>query len=120
VDTVRHAIVSAFSGAPSTGTSANGGMWGSGGPAIDASGRVVDTTGNSPPGTGPAPGYWSDSLLEWSPGAPLALAGVYTPWNYCQMDQYDMDLAGGSPVLLPPLDPASTSTPDLVAFGGKQ
>jgi hypothetical protein len=36
------------------------------------------------------------------------------------MDQFDTDLGGSSPVVLPHLDPASTSTPNLIVFGGKQ
>jgi hypothetical protein len=47
------------------------------------------------------------------------LNGTYTPWNYSQMDANDTDLGGGSPVVFD-LDPATTSTPHLAAFGGKQ
>jgi outer membrane protein assembly factor BamB len=36
------------------------------------------------------------------------------------MDQHDTDLAAGTPMILPDLDPATTSTPHLIAFGGKQ
>jgi hypothetical protein len=32
----------------------------------------------------------------------------------------DIDLAGGSPFILPDLDPSTTSTPRLISFGGKQ
>ena len=39
VDTVTPALASAFSGAPSTDLEANGGMWASGGPAVDEAGQ---------------------------------------------------------------------------------
>jgi hypothetical protein len=120
VDTVTPSLASAFSGAPSMVAFANGGMWGSGGPAVDLNGYVYDTTGNSPNGSIDSPGVWGESLLVWNPGTPLSLAGTYTPWNYCQMDTADTDLGGSSPMIVPDLDPSATSTPSLVAFGSKQ
>ena len=120
VDTTTASLASAFSGAPSMVAFANGGMWGSGGPAVDLNGYVYDTTGNSPDGSMDSPGVWGESLLVWNPGAPLNLAGTYTPWNYCQMDTADTDLGGSSPAIIPDLDPSATSTPSLVAFGSKQ
>jgi hypothetical protein len=36
------------------------------------------------------------------------------------MDTADTDLAGSTPMILPDLDPATTSTPHLVSFGSKQ
>jgi hypothetical protein len=119
VDTQTPALASAFAGAPTSVAFANAGMWGSGGPAIDAAGNVMDTTGNSPSGSGSAPHVWGNSFLEWNPGTPLQLNGTYTPWNYFQMDQNDTDLGGGSPVVID-LDPSTTGTPSLAAFGGKQ
>lgn len=120
VDTVTPGLASAFSGAPSMIAFANGGMWGSGGPAVDLNGYVYDTTGNSPDGSMDSPGVWGESLLVWNPGTPLSLVGTYTPWNYCQMDTADTDLGGSSPAIIPDLDPSATSTPSLVAFGSKQ
>jgi hypothetical protein len=120
VDTQAAALSSAFAGAPSSVAFANGGMWGSGGPAVDANGIVYATTGNGTTQNETTPNYWAQSVLQWAPGSPLRLLGTYTPFNYCQMDQYDTDLAGGSPVVLPDLGVATTSTPHLLAFGGKQ
>jgi hypothetical protein len=119
VNTGAPALASSFGGAPSMVAFANAGMWGAGGPAVDSAGDVMDTTGNSPSGSNSTPGFWGNSFLEWNPGTPLALKGTYTPWNYSQMDDNDTDLGGGSPVVID-LDPASTSTPHLAAFGGKQ
>jgi hypothetical protein len=119
VNTRTPALASAFAGAPTNVAFANGGMWGSGGPAIDANGTVMDTTGNSPSGSNNSPHVWGNSFLEWNPATPLQLHGTYTPWNYSLMDQNDTDLGGGSPIAID-LNPASTGTPHLAAFGGKQ
>jgi outer membrane protein assembly factor BamB len=110
-------IQSAFAGGRSSGA-ANGGMWGSGGPAIDSDGRVYMTTGNNINQNGPALGIWGESILAWGPNSPLQLVGTYTPWNYCQMDYWDTDLSGTAPIVID-LDPARTSTPHLLSFGGK-
>src|SRR5919199_3930540 len=118
VDTRRATLASAFSIAPSSEPVANGGIWSSGGPALDASGRVYATTGNSQPDSASSPGVWGQSLLVWDPR--LHLLGTYTPFNYCALDVGDIDLSGSSPVVLPELDPSSVATPRLVAFGGKQ
>ena len=120
LDTGTPALASAFSGAPSSAASANGGMWASGGPAVDDEGNLYSTTGNGTTDTTNVPGYWGQSVLVWRPGTPLKLAGTYTPWNYCQMDLGDIDLAGGAAVILPDLPVADTSTPHLITFGGKQ
>jgi hypothetical protein len=120
IDTVTPALASAFAGAPSMEFEANGGMWASGGPAIDDQGNVYSTTGNTTTTNTTTPGYWSQSVLRWSPGLPLQLNGTYTPWNYCQMDKYDSDLSGGAVVVLPDMGAANTSTPHLITFGGKQ
>jgi len=110
-------IQSAFAGGPTSGT-ANGGMWGSGGPAIDSSGRVYMTTGNNINQNGPALGIWGESILAWGTNPILQLIGTYTPWNYCQMDYWDTDLSGTAPVVID-IDSARTSTSRLLTFGGK-
>ena len=116
VDTRTVAVVASFSAARSTARTANGGIWGSGGPVIDSNGTVWDTVGNAE--AGPIAGTWGESLLSWSPR--LDLAGTYSPFNHCQLDQADIDVGGATPVLLPDLDPATTATPHLIAFGSKQ
>jgi hypothetical protein len=92
-------------------------MWGAGGAAIEADGRVYTTTGNSPEDSAAAPGVWGNSLLEFRP--PLTFAASYTPFNYCFLDRGDTDVGGSSPALFD-LDSASTSTPHLMTFGSKQ
>lgn len=120
VDTQAGAVLSAFSGAPASSPTANAGMWASSGVAIDSGGRVFATTGNGSTGNETTPGYWGNSLLAFNPGSPLTLLGTYTPFNYCQMDESDSDVAGGGPMLIPTLSDTGSSTPDLVTFGGKQ
>jgi len=121
VDTIGPSLVSAFAGGPSGARQfANAGMWGSGGPALDAAGNVYATTGNGPNDTRNVPGYWGESLLVFGSQPVLGLAGTYTPWNYCQMDDADTDLGGDPPMVVPDLDPSTTSTPHLVVFGSKQ
>lgn len=106
VDTAAHEIARSFSAAPDTlreggllARHANGGMWAPGGPAIDADGRVYVTTGNSPEGSGPSPRTWGNSMLRFKPD--LTIDATYTPWDYCTLDERDVDIAGSSVVLLP-------------------
>jgi hypothetical protein len=113
------AIVSSYSSVDSTATNANGGMWGAGGPSIDAAGNVFVSTGDSPGGTGNPAGNWGNSVLEFGPSQTLTLTGVYTPWNYPTQDTIDSDLGGGSPILIS-LPTGSSTTTELAAFGGKQ
>jgi hypothetical protein len=115
VDTVAPRIVASFSSAPWREPSSNGGMWGSAGPTVGDDGHVWVTTGNGPPQVGPAADSWASSLLELSPD--LDIERVYTPANYCVLDEGNMDLGASQPLLLPTQDGA---TPHLVAFGGKQ
>jgi hypothetical protein len=111
-------LLSAFSAAPWINPSANGGMWASGGAGIDSNGNVYVVTGNGP--AGPIPQTWGESVLVWAPDLPLRLIGTYTPWNHCQLDNSDVDLCGSGVVIVPDLDPTTTSTPLLISLGGKQ
>jgi len=120
VDTVGAKLASAFSGAPSAVKFANGGMWASAGSSIDAKGMLYASTGNGTTENESTPGYWGQSVLQWNAAGPLTLTGTYTPFNYCLMDQYDTDLAGSAPMILPDLPSANTTTPHLLAVGGKQ
>ena len=113
------AMMSSYSGVDSPTISASGGMWGAGGPAVDPTGNVFVTTGDSPGGTGQTPGAWGNSVLEWGPGQTLNLIGAYTPWNYQTQDTIDSDLGGSSPILIN-LPAGSSTTTELLATGGKQ
>jgi hypothetical protein len=127
VDVRARRIAASFSGAPALvppGSDptdptnvASGGMWGAGGPAIAADGRVFMTTGNSPPFAYGSPRVWGNSLLAWT--GELALSATYSPFNYCLLDVGDTDLGGSSPAVFD-VDPSRTSTPHLATFGSKQ
>jgi len=126
IDTVARKISASFSGAPDTlvdgqgklSRHANAGMWGPSGPAIDSQGHVYMTTGNSDPSWETRPRAWGNSLLRFTKD--LALDRTYTPFNFCELDEGDVDVGGSSAILLPNLATLPTSTPNLVAFGGKQ
>jgi len=118
------AIRKVFAAAPAMDPTSSGGMWAPGGPALDGSGNVYVVTGNYIPAQDPPlPSAWAETILVFAPVAPpdytFNLIGTYTPWNHCQMDQYDADLSGSSTVLFD-LDPSVTTTPHLLTIGGKQ
>ena len=116
IDTVSPRVASSFSSSPELLRRANGGIWASGGPSVDADGSVWAVTGNSPPNL--LDRTWGVSVLRWAPGLPLRLSGSYTPWNHCQLDTGDIDLCGSGVTLLPEVH--GTSTPRLAVVGGKQ
>jgi hypothetical protein len=117
IDTDTARVDSSFSVAPTDKAESNGGIWGAGGPSVDESGDVYLVTGNSPKGSGPALRTWGNSLLRLS--ADLKLLGSYTPFNYCNLDDNNIDLAGSATLILPRAKGADQALP-LVAFGGKQ
>ncbi len=121
VDTSAAKVKSAFAAVamPHRGS---GGIWGAGGPAVDAQGSVYVVTGSGFDGYADAPNDWAQSVLKLSqPGADgFLLQGTYTPFNYCQTAKMDIDLGSGGALLLADRDPASTATPQLMAVGGKQ
>jgi hypothetical protein len=128
VDTVAHRVASAFSATAKTDEGV-GGMWASGGPAVDSRGHIYVSTGssvlNTLAGKGVAgvfpdsPGNWGQSVIELrdSQSNGLELAGTYTPFDYCQTGAHDMDIGSSSPALID-LDPRKTQTPHLLALGG--
>lgn len=121
VDTVKARVASAFASVamPHRGS---GGIWGAGGPAVDASGNVFAVTGSGFNGFADQAHDWAQSVLELSDSAAtgFALRGTYTPFNYCETAAMDIDLGSGGATLLPDLDPATTATPRLMVVGGKQ
>jgi hypothetical protein len=121
IDTRSPSIAAAFPVGPQPappGDREMGGIWGPGGAAVDREDRLHFSTGNGPEAFEQSPGYWPESLLQMTPE--LALTGTFTPWNFCQLEVSDIDLGGGSPIALPDLDAATTTTPRLLALGGKQ
>lgn len=119
VDTRNPKVSSAFAAVamPHRGS---GGIWGAGGPAVDAQGHVYVVTGSGFDGWQESVHDWTQSVLKLSqPGAkPFALLGTYTPFNYCLTAKNDIDLGSGGAVLLADAD--SDVAPRLLAVGGKQ
>lgn len=106
-----NATTLAQTGAFATATS-GGGIWHSGGaPVIDAAGNVYYVTGN---GTGQAydgVNNFQESLLQFTYNGGLKLNNWYTDANWSTLDNYDLDLTAGGPLLVPGTD--------LVAVNGK-
>lgn len=121
IDTDRPAVASAFAAVamPHRGS---GGIWGAGGPAVDAQGNVFVVTGSGFEGYLDQPADWTQSVLRLSdaPNVGLELRGTYTPFNHCTTAKMDIDLGSGGASLLADLDPARTGTPRLMVVGGKQ
>lgn len=130
IDTVHARVASAFS-STAVSEERQGGIWASGGPAIDREGRIHVTTGASVVvalnklglmGVFPKSLHnWGQSMIQLtdSPEKGLELTGTYTPFNYCQAAMADIDL-GSSGITIIDVDSRITSTSHLLAFGGKQ
>ncbi len=121
IDTERASIGSAFA-TVAVPHHSSGGIWGAGGPAVEAGGNVFVVTGSGFSGFIDQPHDWVQSVLMFvhSRRDGLALRGSYTPFNYCETAMMDIDLGSGGPVLLPDLDSAMTATPRLMIVSGKQ
>jgi type 1 glutamine amidotransferase/outer membrane protein assembly factor BamB len=121
VDVVHANVDSAFAAVamPHRGS---GGIWGAGGPAVDAAGNIFVVTGSGFDGFAEQAHDWTQSLLKLSDAAPhgLQLEATYTPFNYCVTAKMDIDLGSGGASLLPDLDAGATATPHLLVVGGKQ
>jgi outer membrane protein assembly factor BamB len=74
-------------------------VWGRGGVVVDPeSGNLLVATGD---GEWDGTAYWGDSVLVLSPDAGELYAS-YTPDNEQALDDGDVDLASGSPAVVPP------------------
>jgi outer membrane protein assembly factor BamB/type 1 glutamine amidotransferase len=112
VDTHNARLASAFAAVamPHRGS---GGIWGSGGPAVDQDGFVYVVTGSGFDGYKDQPHDWTQSVLKLADGPHgLTLVGTYTPFNHCRSAKMDIDLGAGGAALLP-------GSP-LMVVGGKQ
>ncbi|MFT3817380.1 MAG: ThuA domain-containing protein [Rubrivivax sp.] len=117
VDTRQARIAGAFAAAamPHRGS---GGIWGAGGPAIDAAGRIHVVTGTGFDGYAEQDHDWTQSLLQLADDGErgLRLVGSYTPFNHCLSAKHDVDLGSGGVALLP----ANAGGRRLLVIGGKQ
>ncbi len=100
----------------------SGGVWGAGGPAVDPHGDIFVGTGANFGSLKVQPHDWTQSVLQFtdSPDTGLVLQGTYTPFNYGDTATADIDLGSGGACLIPALDTNETTTPFLMAIGGKQ
>lgn len=115
VDTRAPKIASAFATAAMPHRGA-GGIWGSGGPAVDADGHVFVVTGSGYGGYTDATHDWTQSVLKLAIDEDgYRLAGTYTPFNHCATAAADVDLGSGGVALLPEFHGRA-----LLAVGGKQ
>lgn len=127
VDAKERKVASAFSATPND-EQDGGGMWASGGPAVDPEGRIYMTTGSNLrngiqlglEGIYPeAENSWAHSILQWKDDRQggLTLIGTYTPYNYCQAAKADIDIGSSAPISLD-VPPGTTTTPKLLVLGG--
>lgn len=129
VDTRHARVASAFSSTART-EEDQGGMWASGGPSIDAEGRIYIATGSKflardrkgVAGIFPDSAHdWGQSVLQFRDDrdAGLVLTATYSPFNYCQGAAADIDLGSSGTVAID-LPATASTTPHLLALGGKQ
>jgi mono/diheme cytochrome c family protein len=99
-----------------------GGIWGAGGPAIDDEGNIYVVSGANFGSLKVQSHDWTQSVLQFvdPPATGLVLRGTYTPFNYGDTANGDIDLGSGGACLIPALDAGKTATPQLMALGGKQ
>ena len=129
IDALHARVASAFSSTART-EEDQGGMWASGGPSVDAEGRVYIATGSkflARARKGVA-GIYPDSDHDWGQSilqlrddrdAGFTLMATYSPFNYCQAGAADIDLGSSGTVVID-LPATASATPHLLAVGGKQ
>jgi hypothetical protein len=127
VDTRAAKVATAFTSIQAN-QQEQGGMWASGGPAIDRQGRIhVSTGANLIPGrlyglSGVCPecdNAWGQTIMQFVDDRQkgLTLKGTYTPYNYCQASKTDIDI-GSSGVIVFDLPKGSSTTTNLLSLGG--
>ncbi|HEY3869323.1 MAG TPA: PQQ-binding-like beta-propeller repeat protein [Actinocrinis sp.] len=79
-------------------TAREGGIWGTGGGVVDASGNLLYAVGNGASETAGAAYDGSDSVIELSPG--LQLVDSFSPTDWATQNAGDADLGSMSPALV--------------------
>ncbi len=101
-------------------TSQRSGIWARGGAVVDPdtsmNGRVYAATGNGDFDANSGGQNYGDSVVSLSANL-LDLLGSYTPTNYKQLQDGDVDLGSTSPTVLP--QQPSSQTPWMMTQGGK-
>lgn len=128
LDTAAARVATAFSTAANPGET-QGGMWGSAGASVDKEGHVHIASGsdvNVHLKKLGLPGIFPDSEHNWGQSVirlrdddktGFELVGTYTPFNYAQAQVMDIDLGSSGTVVID-LEPAATSTPQLLLLAG--
>lgn len=97
-----------------------GGIWQSGnGPAADAGGNLYVETGNGTFSTNTSVNDFGDSFLKLTTTNGLAFADYFTPYNQATLNQGDVDLGSGGPLVLPDVV-GSAAHPHLLVGCGKE
>jgi outer membrane protein assembly factor BamB len=78
---------------------AMGGIWTAGGLAVDGSGNIFATTGNTSCGSNCNPFDYGESVLKLSPT--LSLLDFWAPTNYASLNSGDTDVGSVAPALIP-------------------
>jgi hypothetical protein len=96
-----------------------GSIWqGGAGLAADSGGSIYFMTANGDFDVNLGGSDYSDSFVKLTQGASgLSVGDFFTPSNELNMEQNDLDLGSGGPLLLP--DQTGTSTPHLLVGAGK-
>ena len=93
-----------------------GGIWmGGDGPAADESGNVYVISGNGPFNLDQNGSDASNTILRFSPGKGSKVTDYFTPFNQFCLNDGDVDLGSGGPLLLP--DQSGAHQHELVAMG---
>jgi outer membrane protein assembly factor BamB len=105
---------------PHSCSSQRSGIWARGGAVVDPdstmNGRVYAATGNGDFDANDGGHNYGDSVVALSADL-SSLLGSYTPTDYQQLQNGDVDLGSTSPAMLP--DQPSSQTPWMLAQGGK-
>lgn len=94
-----------------------GGIWQSGAaPAVDSFGNIYVMNGNGTFDANTGGSDYGEALEKLAPsGGTLTVADYFTPSNYESLNESDLDLGGGGPLLLP--DQPTQPTQLMVASG---
>lgn len=105
---------------PTSCPNSDSGIWSRGGAVVDPdaamNGQVFVATGNGKFDANTGGDNYGDSVVGLT-GDALAIVGNYTPANYQQLDQQDLDLGSTSPALLPRRP--NGNPPLMLVQGGK-
>ena len=104
--------VAVFNSAPN---GQEAGIWQSGGPpAVDESGDIFLMIGNGTTDANVGGSDWGEALAKFNPGN-LSIADYFLPSNFKTLNNSDLDLGSGGPLLIP--DQPTPPTKMLVAAG---